>query len=35
MDPSAAWFNVQADKCIPGISIQNNTAPKGIYWISC
>jgi hypothetical protein len=35
VDPTAAWFNVQVDTCIPGISIQNNTAPKGIYWISC
>ena len=35
IDPTAAFYNVQADTCIPGIRIQNNSAPKGIYLINC
>jgi len=31
-DPTAAWFNVQADRCVPGLEIQDNVAPKGIYY---
>jgi hypothetical protein len=34
VDPTAAYFNVQADRCIPGLQIQDNVAPKGIYYTS-
>jgi hypothetical protein len=30
-----ASYNAQIDRCIPGLTVQNNVTPKGIYWINC
>ena len=35
VDSTAAWFNVQADPCVPGLRVASNTAPKGIYYTTC
>jgi hypothetical protein len=30
-----AYYNLQADTCIPGLVVRDNVAPKGNYWNVC